>query len=88
MIRCYECGTMNDDQATECENCGQSIERPVTKGWVRYAGFGLLVAIFAAPVLWLLTFLFGSGDYPLTSWALVLGILALIVGVLSYRIKV
>jgi hypothetical protein len=80
MRRCYECGNMNDDRATVCDHCGQLIERPVTKGWIRYVGFGLLAAIFAAPALWLLTFFFGSGSYPLTSWALILGILALIVG--------
>ena len=78
---------MNTDEATLCDNCGELIERPVTKGWIRYAGIGLLVAIFVAPILWLFTFIFGSGDYPLTSWALVLGILALIVGLVAYRIK-
>lgn len=87
MRRCYSCGTMNLDQTTVCENCGQPLERPETKGWVRYAGAGLLVAILAAPVLWLLSFMFGNGEYPMTSWALVLGVIALLVGFVTYRIK-
>jgi undecaprenyl pyrophosphate phosphatase UppP len=87
MKRCYECGTINTDEANVCENCYQPIERPVTRGWVRYAGIGFMVAFLAAPVLWLLTFVFGSGVYPFTSWGLVLGVIALLVGFVTYRIK-
>ena len=87
MRRCYACGTMNTDEALVCENCDQPIERPVTKGWVRYAGIGLLVAILSAPLLWFLSVTLGSGEYPLTSLALVLGILALMVGVVTYRLR-
>lgn len=85
MKRCLICRELNANEAENCIRCGQQLPSLALSGWMKLAWSGFAIAIFGAVVLWTLAISGYVELYPLIGLALIIGVLAILVGFLSYR---